>query len=156
MNAVEAYLLGRKLMKIAESAMPSGDGALSSGVRAVLVDIAQYPDSSISDITAHTGFPQSHVSAAVAQLRGSGAVQTRTDPSDARRTLVSVTDVVRDRARTGPPITIDAELEREIGESGDLRVTLDALATLSEQLTPKLHKRFGQVPSRAIELESSC
>lgn len=147
MNAVEVYLLGRKLMKVAERAMPSGEGALRSGVRSVLVDIAENPDSSISDITARTGFPQSHVSAAVAQLRESGAVQTRTDPKDARRTLASVTDLVRDHARTRPPILIDAEFDRELGESGDLRVTLDALSTLSQQLTPKIHKRFGQIRS---------
>lgn len=145
MNAVEVYLVGRKLMKIAERAMPSGDGAISSSVRSVLVDIAENPDSSISDITARTGFPQSHVSAAVARLRRSGAVQTRTDPKDARRTLASVTERVRDHARTRPPIVIDAELERELGDPGDLRVTLNALATLSEQLTPKVHARFGQV-----------
>lgn len=135
-------------MKIAERAMPSGDDALSSSVRSVLVDIAENPDSSISDITARTGFPQSHVSAAVAQLRGSGAVQTRTDPKDARRTLASVTELVADHARTRPAIMIDAELERELGDSGDLPGTLDALATLSEQLTPKVHKRFGQVHAR--------
>lgn len=144
MNAVEVYLLGRKLMKIAERAMPSGDGALSSSVRSVLVDVAGHPDSSISDVTARTGFPQSHVSAAVAQLRRSGAVQTRTDPQDARRTRVSVTKRVRDRARTAPPLIIDAQLERELDEAGDLRLTLDALATLSEQLTPRVHARFGQ------------
>jgi len=143
-NAVEVYLLGRKMMKVAERAMPSGDGALSSSVRSVLVDIAENPDSSISDITARTSFPQSHVSAAVAQLRESGAVETRTDPADARRTLASVTERVRNSARASTPIPIDAELEHELGDSGDLRVTLDALATLSEQLTPKLHRRFGR------------
>lgn len=144
MDAVELYLLARKLMKIAERAMPSGDGALSSGVRSVLVDIAENPDSSISDITARTGFPQSHVSTAVAQLRSAGAVHTRTDPKDARRTLASVTQLVRDHGKSEPPIAVDAELERELGASGDLRVTLEALATVSEQLTPKLHNRFGQ------------
>lgn len=144
MNAVEVYLLGRKLMKLAERALPSGDGALNSSVRAVLVDIAEHRDSSIGDISARTGFPQSHVSAAVAQLREAGAVRTGADPTDARRTLVSVTDRVRDHARKRPPVMIDAELERELGESGDLRVALDALTTLSRQLTPKIHTRFGQ------------
>jgi len=142
-------MLGRKLMKVAERAMPSGDGGLSSSVRSVLVDIAENPDSSISDITARTSFPQSHVSAAVAQLRDSGAVQTRTDPSDARRTLASVTERVRNRSQTSMPIVIDDELKRELGESADLRVTLDALATLSEQLTPKIHKSFGRPRHRS-------
>lgn len=136
-------------MKVAERAMPSGDGALNSSVRSVLVDIAEHPDSSISDITVRTSFPQSHVSAAIAQLRDAGAVRTRTDPSDARRTLVSVTERVRDHARPSAPILIDDELERELGESADLRVTLDALVTLSEQLTPKIHERFGQPRHRS-------
>lgn len=149
MNAVEVYLLGRKLMKVAERAMPSGDGALSSSVRSVLVDIAENPDSSIGDITARTSFPQSHVSAAVARLRDLGAVQTRTDPADGRRTLASVPERVRDRARSSMPIVIDDELERELGDAGDLRVTLGALATLSEQLTPNIHQRFGSPPRGA-------
>jgi DNA-binding MarR family transcriptional regulator len=147
-NAVEVYLLGRKMMKVAERAMPSGDGALSSSVRSVLVDIAENPDSSISDITARTSFPQSHVSAAVAQLRESGTVETRTDPADARRTLASVTELARDSSRASTPVLIDAELEHELGDSGDLQVTLDALAALSEQLTPKLHKRFERARPR--------
>jgi hypothetical protein len=47
-NAVEVYLLGRKLMKIAESAFAADQpgGGLPTSVRMVLVDIFAHPGSS--------------------------------------------------------------------------------------------------------------
>ncbi len=47
-----------------------------------------HPDSSISEITERTGFPQSLVSTAVAKLRDVGVVETEPDPTNRRRTLV--------------------------------------------------------------------
>lgn len=61
---------------------------LPKGVRIVLVDVHEHPDSTIGQIAERTGFPQSHVSAAVARLRETGALVTTTDERDRRRTIV--------------------------------------------------------------------
>ena len=83
MNAVELYLLGRKLMKIAEEALPKPPtGAPPTSVRMILIDIAEHPDSSVGEIASRTGFPQSHVSTSIARLRELGALVTSIDPSD--------------------------------------------------------------------------
>jgi len=59
----------------------------------VLISVlVEAPGSSISELTARTGFAQSHVSAAVAQLRERGALRTSPDPADRRRTLVTPVD----------------------------------------------------------------
>jgi DNA-binding MarR family transcriptional regulator len=55
----------------------------------VLVDVFEHPGSTIGNIVERTGFPQSHVSAAVARLRDRGVLVTTVDPTDRRRTLVA-------------------------------------------------------------------
>jgi DNA-binding IclR family transcriptional regulator len=40
----------------------------------VLIDVSEHADSSIGEIAARTGFPQSHVSASVARLRELGTL----------------------------------------------------------------------------------
>jgi SAM-dependent methyltransferase len=88
-NGLELFLLARKLMKIGEGAIPpSGFHQLPTSVRSILIDVFEHPNSSVSEITARTGFPQSHVSASVARLKEGGAVETATDSGDRRRTLV--------------------------------------------------------------------
>src|SRR4051794_646123 len=75
MAGFELFMLGRKLMKLGEQAMPeTGFRQLSAPARMVLFDIAENPDSSISDVTARVRFPQSQVSACVARLRDNGVV----------------------------------------------------------------------------------
>src|SRR5215470_15865101 len=98
MSGLELFLLGRNLMKIGEEAiraeaslaiaMRAGSTRLPTSVRSVLIDVCEHPNSSIGEITARTGFPQSHVSASVARLRTERAVVTAVDSSDRRRTLV--------------------------------------------------------------------
>ena len=71
MNGLELFLLGRTLMKLGEEAMPPGGlDQMTPSVRSVLVDTFSNPGSSVSEITERTGFPQSHVSASIARLRG--------------------------------------------------------------------------------------
>src|SRR6266542_4942792 len=90
MNALELFLLGRKLMKLGEQAIPTTAGfhQLPTSVHSILIDVFEHPNSSIGEITARTGFPQSQVSASVAKLREGGALVTEADPGDRRRTLV--------------------------------------------------------------------
>ncbi|MBI1844578.1 MAG: MarR family transcriptional regulator, partial [Actinobacteria bacterium] len=62
---------------------------LPTGVRLVLVDVFEHPGTTIGQIAARTGFPQSHVSSAVARLRTAEVLITEADPRDRRRTLVA-------------------------------------------------------------------
>src|SRR5580698_3064873 len=80
MKSTDLFLLGRRLMKLAEEGLP-GQG-VNNSVRFVLLDVAANPGSSISEITARTGFPQSHVSTSVSTLRQFGGVRTEIDPQD--------------------------------------------------------------------------
>src|SRR3984885_10257230 len=94
MNPMSLFLLGRKLMQIANGALPQGKTAPS--VRLIFVDVAYHPNSSITEITNRTGFPQSLVSTAVARLRQRGLLESETDPFDRRRTLVRTTPALKD------------------------------------------------------------
>lgn len=135
MNAVELYLLARKLGRIAEEALPGADaGTPRTSVRMVAMDVAEHPDTSIGEIAARTGFPQSHVSASVALLRERGALATSADTRDGRRTLVRMTDRARRMAQDAA-LPIDEALARAMGTAAEedlpaARAALDALAEL--------------------------
>ncbi|MEU8034855.1 MarR family transcriptional regulator [Streptomyces sp. NPDC049099] len=94
MNGVELFLLGRTLMKIGEDALPEppgGSGRYPGSARNVLIaagDIAFHPGTTVGEIAARTGLPQSQISTAVARLKEAGAVTTALDPDDRRRTLI--------------------------------------------------------------------
>ncbi len=138
-------MLGRKLMKIAESAFATDqpDGALPTSVRMVLVDISAHPGSSIGEITARTGFPQSHVSASVARLREQRVLETSVDAVDARRTLVSLGDSFRERLATRAPVSIDAALAAELASPAreNLAQVIDALEAVAERIMPEALRR---------------
>ena len=130
MNGLELFLLGRKLMKLGEEAIPrSGFHRMPTSVRSVMVDAYEHPGSSVSEITARTGFPQSHVSASVNRLREAGALITITDPADRRRTLVSPNPEVRRGVPSMPWEPLDAVLARAIG-TGDPGQAAEAVAAL--------------------------
>lgn len=140
MDAAEVYLLGRKLMKIAESGFPvdADRGALPTSVRMVLIDVSEHPDTSIGEITARTGFPQSHVSTSVARLRELGALETSLDASDGRRTLVKLADGVRERQATRASLPIDESLATALGTADpkEIAQVADALEGLAKRLIP--------------------
>jgi DNA-binding MarR family transcriptional regulator len=156
MNAVEVYLLGRKLMKIAESAFaanPQHGGGLPTSVRMVLVDISMHPGSSIGEITARTGFPQSHVSASVTRLRDEGVLETSVDRSDRRRTLVRLAAGFSERAGRRPPVPVDAALAAEIPNADPERTaqTIQALEAVAELIIPQALRRTRPMPTGGIE-----
>lgn len=126
-------------MKLGEEALPpSGFRQMPTSVRSVLMDIYEHPGSSVSEITARTGFPQSHVSASVARLREAGGVITTTDPADRRRTLAAPNPEVR---RGLPSLTwepVDAVVAKAIGsgDPGGAAEAVAALELLARLLTP--------------------
>jgi len=93
----QLHRLGRRLIELSRAATAeSGDPAMTPGEVAVLEDALTHADSSvsdISDISARTGFVQSHISTSVGRLKRRGLVDTASDPGDGRRTHISVTDV---------------------------------------------------------------
>jgi len=137
-NAIKLYLLGRRLMKIAEEALPrpaTGEPPIS--VRMILIDIAEHPDSSVGEIASRTGFPQSHVSTSVARLRELGALVTSTDPRDRRRTLTRLAPGIRQRSHRAA-VPVDSVLESALGSSdpNQLAEVIEALDGLAACLMP--------------------
>ena len=128
--------MGRRLMRIGVNAIPPGEfRELPTGVRMVLVDVLENPGSTIGQIVERTGFPQSHVSTAVARLRESGRLVTSVDPADRRRTMVVPSARYLERLEEGrramPPIneTMRAALIDHLGPAGAARLD-DATAAL--------------------------
>jgi DNA-binding MarR family transcriptional regulator len=145
MNGLELFLLGRKLMKMGEEAIPpSGFHKMPTSVRSVLIDVYEHPGSSVSEITARTGFPQSHVSASVTRLRQAGGLITTTDPADRRRTLVSPNPAIQRRLPSMAWVPVDDVLARAIGTSdqGQVSEAVAALELLARLLTPDAPARL--------------
>src|SRR4051812_34746038 len=126
MNGVELFLLGRTLMKIAEEALPTeGIGEYSTNVRSIMIvasDIFDNPGSTVGEIAARTGLPQSQVSACVARLREAGSIVTEPDPKDRRRTLIRQADGVSDRVAAIRSTSIDAALAAALGTDDPRKV----------------------------------
>jgi DNA-binding MarR family transcriptional regulator len=147
------YLLGRRLMQIAEGMLPTGRKVTST--RLVFVDVAYHPNSSITEITERTGFPQSLVSTAVARLREMGLLETQPDPLDRRRTLVRTTPARNDVEVRLSQVSIDDVLAKELGPEGeeDLAVVIAALDLLSRLLTPEVASDEAEKPSSGTAAE---
>lgn len=140
MDGYELFQLGRTLMKLGEQSIPAmGIDRLSAPTRAIVSDIFENPDSSISDITARINFPQSQVSACVARLRDLNVVETVTDPQDRRRTLVRPTAETLRRAQNRPPAEIDAALARAVhtDDPDEIAQVKAALKALQRALAPR-------------------
>jgi DNA-binding MarR family transcriptional regulator len=138
-NGLELFLLGRALMKIGGQAMPAaGFHQLPSSVRLVVIDVFEHPHTSVGEIAARTGFPQSHVSSAVARLRTGGVFLTRVDPKDRRRTLVRPAPAIRRRAARRVAAPIDVALAAALGtdDPRDVAEVVAALEQLSRRLRP--------------------
>lgn len=132
------FLLGRKLMQIAEQGLPQGKTGTS--LRLIFVDVAYHPNSSITEITMRTGFPQSLVSTAVAKLRQLGLLESEPDPLDRRRTLVRTTPESKARQERLRSASIDDVLARELTTEGrqELTQVVAAIDLLSRFLTPEV------------------
>lgn len=138
MNGVELFLLGRTLMKIGEEAMPTeGIGDHSTSVRTVLVvagDVRDHPATTVGEITARTGLPQSAVSAAVARLRTAGSIVTETDPKDRRRTVISQAPDVSARVAEVRAATIDEALTKALKDADRVARVVALLEQLAGEL----------------------
>jgi DNA-binding MarR family transcriptional regulator len=143
MNGLELYLLGRRLMKLGEEALPpSGLDNMAASVRSVLTDVFSHPGSSVSEIVERTGFPQSHVSSSVAKLRDLKVLVTAPDPADRRRTLVRPAEGMVQKAVQRAASSVEATLIEALGPDAEDRLpeVLAALDLLGELVMPQLHQ----------------
>ena len=138
MDALELYVLGRRLAKLGEAAL-EGPGAqrLPPAVALVLGDVLTHPESSISQITERTGFPQSYVSKSVGQLRELKVVETVADPADGRRTLVRATRTSAKRIGQRAKAPFDDLLREALDDPEELDEVRAALEVLAARLVPK-------------------
>jgi DNA-binding MarR family transcriptional regulator len=147
MNAAELYMLGRKLMKIADGALPMPDGNRPpTTLRMVVLDVVENPGSSIGEITERTGFPQSLVSMSVKRLRKYGVLETYADSEDGRRTLVRVVEEFAAMRATQPMPPVDDQLAEAIGPATteELQQIQAALEVLAQRLIPGMRNRHRQ------------
>jgi DNA-binding MarR family transcriptional regulator len=136
-NALDLIMLGRQLTKIGEEVMRgSAASAMPTGPSLVLRDVFAHPDSSITDVTARTGLPQSYVSESVARLRDQGIVETSADPADGRRTLVRITAQHPRTVAAKGSAPVDAALAAALGEAADAGQVIGMLSELAERLRP--------------------
>lgn len=147
MQSTDLFLLGRRLMKLAEEGLP-GQGLNNSG-RVVLLDIAANPGSSISAITSRTGYPQSLVSTSVIKLRDVGIVRTEIDPGDRRRTLVWIVPEAVQRAHDRVTSSADGAIARALGHptAAELAEVIGSLEMLAERLEPLAQSRTAKEAS---------
>jgi DNA-binding MarR family transcriptional regulator len=132
--AFDLIVLGRQLARIGETVMRGqAQPAQPTIAGMVLADVFAHPGSSISEITARTGMPQSHVSETVARLREQGTVESFPDPADRRRTLVRVSAQHPANVMRAALVAADDALAAALGDIGpdeaaDIIKTLEALA----------------------------
>ncbi|GAB3838809.1 MarR family transcriptional regulator [Dactylosporangium cerinum] len=136
MGPVELMLLGRTLMKIGEQALPSAGGGERTVV-IVMSDVYDHPGTTVGEVAARTGLPQSAVSNAVARLREAGSVLAGPDPADRRRQLLHRNPEPTARQREVAAVDIGPALAAALGEHrpADLTEVLAALDTLGHHLT---------------------
>jgi DNA-binding MarR family transcriptional regulator len=145
-NGLELFLLGRRLMKIGEEAIErAGFHDLPTSVRTILIDVFEHQDTSIGEITARTGFPQSHVSASVARLREGGVLVTAVDLKDRRRTLVRTAPEIPRQAANLASAPIDDALVIALAtrDPSEVARVLAALELIAGSLPPLGEGRVG-------------
>jgi DNA-binding MarR family transcriptional regulator len=147
-TAQDLYMLGRRLTKLGEGAMRGSDAPdVPPGLRLIVADLAEHPDTPIGAIAARTGLPQSHVSQSVARLSARGAVETARDPRDGRRTLVRLSEAVPRRAARRGSASVDAALGEAAGVT-DPAALAELIAGL-EDLQARLSGLGARAPGQA-------
>jgi DNA-binding MarR family transcriptional regulator len=146
MEALELIQLGRRLVRIGEQVLRSTGGgpAPPLGQSLVFQDVFGHPGSSVTDITARTGLPQSYVSESVARLREQGLVVTEADPADRRRTLVRASPEHLQRVARKGSASVDAALTGALGETDPAQAEV-LIGTLSEMAARLLPAEAGPV-----------
>ena len=135
MDGGRLHRLGKRLIELSARATgEAGDPTLTPGEAAVLADVITHPATSISELHRRTGFAQSHVSASVARLRARGLVTAATDPSDVRRTRVSIADAAARAITRRAARPIDGVIGDIVGDTARARRATELLEELADLL----------------------
>lgn len=135
MDGGRLHRLGKRLIELSSQVTgEDSDLMLTPGEAAVLEDVIKHPASSISDIHQRTGFVQSHVSVSVSRLKERGLVEAATDPSDGRRTRVSITDAALQAITRRAARRIDQVLGHSIDDPAQARRATELLEELADVL----------------------
>ncbi|MFG2622704.1 MarR family winged helix-turn-helix transcriptional regulator [Streptomyces sp. NPDC048507] len=135
-------------MKIGEEAIPTGGvGKRATSTRSMLIvmlDVYEHPGTTVGEVAARSGLPQSAVSACVARLRETGSVISATDPADRRRTLLRQNPEVGDRRAEVASTPVDAALATALGTADpvDVAEVLALLEALARRLSPDMLARL--------------
>jgi DNA-binding MarR family transcriptional regulator len=136
-NAGQLHRLARLLREIAQVATANeGERPVAASTVAIVEDVADHPQSPITEIARRTGLAQSLVSRTVNRLQAVGVLAVGHDPADGRRTLVSVDPRARhmDFAERAERPIADA-IRQVAGVSGDQQRRIEAaLAVLGDEL----------------------
>lgn len=142
MNTSELYLLGKHLMDLARDAMGDVADPETHKIDELLVDVMLTAGHgvSIGELTARSGFAQSHVSVAVARMRDAGWLIVERDPADKRRTLVRpVTGLIEETER------------RAVRDAGQvIAAALRETDADSERLTAAVEELYQLLVARAL------
>ncbi|GAA3214405.1 MarR family transcriptional regulator [Actinocorallia longicatena] len=134
MNASELFLLGRRIQKIAEAAIPSdGVGDHPTSTQTVLVvaaDIREHPGTTVTEIARRTGIVQSHISNCVARLRSVETVLAAPDPADRRRTLLHPNPDLPPRAKVVREAPLEPALAAATTDPEEAMALLERLSAL--------------------------
>ncbi len=133
-NVTDLFLLGQRLQRIAESAVPAdGIGEHSTGTGTVLLvaaDVRDHPRTTVTEIARRTGLAQSQVSNCVARLRTADALLAEPDPRDGRRTLLSASAEPSPRLKAVRDAPLGPALSAATADPEEALVLLERLSAL--------------------------
>ncbi len=145
MTVGELFRLARLLRDVAiEAARGPDEPPAPPGLVNITDDIAHHDGTSVGEIAARTGLAQSLVSKTVVRLRDAGVVDVSVDPTDRRRTSITITQTARSRifATRGARSVTSALHDHLPGLSAERVAKVE---TLLDQLATALHD--GPAPS---------
>lgn len=141
----DLYQLGRRLAEIALEDMGADAPDIAPGEFLVLQDLFLNGRSAVGDVAKRTGLAQSRVSTSVRALADRSWVATAADPADRRKTLVDLTEAIRNASEQRRAGRADEALTNALAGADDKeRATLIAALGRLHQLLVADHapRRF--------------
>jgi len=144
MKTADLIWLGQRLAEAGRSEMRAHAADVPTAELLIMGDLLDNPPSTITALAERTGYAQSRVSTAVASMVKRGWAQTRSDPTDGRRTLVFVPDRVRRDAQEFRSNTENQTLDHLLdGRSPTRR---KAIIAALEELLDVLREQASEEP----------
>lgn len=142
MKAATLHQLGRRLSGLAEGMMHAERTAsVTAGEMAILDDLLVHGRSTVRDITARTGFAQSHVSASLARLAEASQVEWEKNPKDARSRWADLAPDERAVLQAGAATRVEDVLAEQLG-AGEAEKLVKLLARAAKILDVRRPSRL--------------